>query len=67
MTTLFSRYDPENDVDPKWPGISFTEHSLLVLISDLVEEVEKLNKEVETLQERVIALNHVVFRTGDDW
>jgi hypothetical protein len=42
------RYNPENDLIPNAPRVTYTDHVLIEVIKELLERVEKLENENAT-------------------
>lgn len=51
LERLQGRYNPENDIIPGAPDVTYSDHTLLESCVALIEEVEQLRERVTVLEE----------------
>lgn len=52
LRRIVNRYNPEFDV-PDGPQVTYSDYQLLEALCALVDEVDRLNRKIETLTERL--------------
>jgi hypothetical protein len=49
INTLHNRYDPERDIIPGTPMVTYTDYALLQIVIELKERIERLEADMQTL------------------
>jgi hypothetical protein len=52
INTLHNRYDPEHDIIPGTPMVTYTDYALLQIVVELKERIDRLEADMTDLTEQ---------------
>jgi hypothetical protein len=59
-------YDAESDMIPGGPDVTWAEHLLALVCSDLQEEIAKLRKQVSDLEAKMASVDKSLYAIGSN-